>query len=159
MDERSLLLKFWKSEAKATRAVLSRIPESATYRPDPKSRPAREIAWQIVFEEIVLIEGLEKGTLEWADKPAPAKMADVLAAYDANHATLDKRLAALDAAKWEQSMPFLYQGKEVMKGRGAEHAWGFLFDIVHHRGQIATYLRPMGAKVPQIYGPSADEPM
>ena len=37
-------------------------------------------------------------------------------------------------------------------------AWGFLFDIVHHRGQITTYLRPMGAKVPQIYGPSGDEP-
>ncbi|HEY0872642.1 MAG TPA: DinB family protein [Vicinamibacterales bacterium] len=38
-------------------------------------------------------------------------------------------------------------------------AWSFLFDIVHHRGQITTYLRPMGSTVPQIYGPSADEPM
>ena len=37
-------------------------------------------------------------------------------------------------------------------------AWSFLFDIVHHRGQITTYLRPMGSKVPQIYGPSGDEP-
>ncbi len=36
--------------------------------------------------------------------------------------------------------------------------WSFLFDIVHHRGQITTYLRPMGSAVPQIYGPSADEP-
>lgn len=159
MDERSLLLKFWKDEAKATRAVISRIPEGATYRPDPKSRPAREIAWQIVREEIVLIDGLEKGTLDWADSPAPEKMQDVLAAYDANHATLDKRLASLPAARWEQQMPFLYQGHEVMKATGAAHAWGFLFDIVHHRGQTATYLRPMGAKVPQIYGPSADEPM
>ena len=37
-------------------------------------------------------------------------------------------------------------------------AWSFLFDIVHHRGQITTYLRPMGSTVPQIYGPSGDEP-
>ena len=37
-------------------------------------------------------------------------------------------------------------------------AWSFLFDIVHHRGQITTYLRPMGSTVPQVYGPSADEP-
>ncbi|MGA3241300.1 MAG: DinB family protein [Bryobacteraceae bacterium] len=29
---------------------------------------------------------------------------------------------------------------------------------VHHRGQLSSYLRPMGAKVPSIYGPSADEP-
>jgi uncharacterized damage-inducible protein DinB len=27
---------------------------------------------------------------------------------------------------------------------------------VHHRGQLSTYLRPMGGKVPGIYGPSAD---
>ena len=36
--------------------------------------------------------------------------------------------------------------------------WGFLFDGIHHRGQLSTYLRPMGAKVPSIYGPSADDP-
>jgi uncharacterized damage-inducible protein DinB len=27
---------------------------------------------------------------------------------------------------------------------------------IHHRGQLSTYLRPMGGKVPAIYGPSAD---
>ena len=30
---------------------------------------------------------------------------------------------------------------------------------IHHRGQLAAYLRPMGSKVPAIYGGSADEPM
>lgn len=30
---------------------------------------------------------------------------------------------------------------------------------VHHRGQLAAYLRAMGSKVPAIYGGSADEPM
>ena len=35
--------------------------------------------------------------------------------------------------------------------------WGFLFDMVHHRGQLSSYLRPMGGKVPAIYGPSGDE--
>jgi len=46
-----------------------------------------------------------------------------------------------------------------MNEPGAETAWGFLLDIIHHRGQLSTYLRPMGSTVPQIYGPSADEPM
>jgi uncharacterized damage-inducible protein DinB len=36
--------------------------------------------------------------------------------------------------------------------------WSFLFDAIHHRGQLSTYLRPMGSKVPAIYGPSADDP-
>ena len=43
-------------------------------------------------------------------------------------------------------------------GPASPMAWSFLFDIVHHRGQITTYLRPMGSTVPQIYGPSGDEP-
>jgi uncharacterized damage-inducible protein DinB len=30
---------------------------------------------------------------------------------------------------------------------------------IHHRGQLSSYLRPMGAKVPSIYGGSFDEPM
>ena len=37
-------------------------------------------------------------------------------------------------------------------------AWGLFLDLVHHRGQLSTYIRPMGGKVPSIYGPSADDP-
>ena len=44
-----------------------------------------------------------------------------------------------------------------MKDTAYEMAWGFLLDQIDHRGQLSTYLRPMGAKVPAIYGPSADE--
>ena len=47
MDEKSLFLKLWDKEAVATRKVLSRIPENSSYRPDPKSRIARDIAWLI----------------------------------------------------------------------------------------------------------------
>ena len=33
-----------------------------------------------------------------------------------------------------------------------------LLDHIHHRGQFTIYSRMAGGKVPQIYGPSADEP-
>lgn len=113
MDERTLFTNFWTNESRTTSNVLARIPEGSTYRPDPKSRTAQEIAWQIVCEEKMIIEALENGTLEFFGSQREA----------------------------------------------SPMAWSFLFDIVHHRGQITTYLRPMGSKVPQIYGPSADEPM
>lgn len=159
MDQKGMFLKFWEKEAPATRKVLSRIPEGSDYRPDPKSRPAREIAWLLVCEEKSLGEGLEKGVLEWADVPAPATMAEVLQAYDREHAQATKKLEAADAARWDGDIAFMYGGQEVMKAPGWENAWGFLLDMIHHRGQISTYLRAMGSTVPQIYGPSADEPM
>jgi len=159
VDQKALFLKFWEKDAPATRKVLSRIPEGSDYRPDPKSRTAREIAWLIVREEIALGDGLGKGVFEWAEVAAPPTMREVLETYDRRHDDITRRLHALDAARWEQNVPFVYQGQEVMSAPGYENAWGFLLDIIHHRGQLSTYLRPMGSTVPQIYGPSADEPM
>jgi uncharacterized damage-inducible protein DinB len=159
MDEKALFLKFWEKEGPATRQVISRIPEGSDYRPDPKSRPAREIAWLIVREEILLTDGLEKGALEWVEVPAPATIKEILDTYDRHHDNLTKRLRAVDTKGWERKVPFTFQGQEVMSDTGYANAWGFLFDIIHHRGQLSTYLRPMGSTVPQIYGPSADEPM
>ena len=158
MDQRSLLLSFWEKEAPATRNVISRIPEGSTYRPDPKSRTAREIAWLIVQEETVLIDGLEKGRLAWDEVPMPTTMKAIVEEDDRVHTNLSKRFQALDVASWERSVPFMFGGQEVMRETGYANAWGFLFDIVHHRGQLSTYLRAMGSTVPQIYGPSADEP-
>ena len=159
MDEKALFLKFWEKEAPATRKVLSRIPDGSAYRPDPKSRTAREIAWLIVREEAALVDGIEKSTLNWEEIPAPPTMKEILDAYDRQRAALLTRMQAIEPARWERRVPFVFDGQEVMSDTGYDTGWGFLFDIIHHRGQISTYLRPMGSTVPQIYGPSADEPM
>jgi uncharacterized damage-inducible protein DinB len=159
MDEKNLFLKFWQKEADATRKVISRVPDGSDYRPDPKSRTARELAWLVAREEIVLANGLLKGVIEWNEEAPPATIKEILAYYDGHHANATRELEALAAAKWEPEMPFVWDGKEVFRATGYEHAWITLFDQIHHRGQLSTYLRPMGSTVPQIYGPSADEPM
>ena len=82
MNERSLFTKFWVKESTTTRTVLARIPEGSDYRPDPRSRTAHEIAWQIVCEEKMIIDALESGKAEWAPPPMPATMKEVLEAYD-----------------------------------------------------------------------------
>ena len=153
MDEKSLFTKFWNNESKTTRKVLSRIPEGSDYRPDPKSRTAAEIAWQIVAEEKMIIEALENGKAEWAPPPLPATMKEVVNAYERQSDDIAKRWNALPAERWDGKLEFFGKQRPA-----SPMAWSFLFDIVHHRGQISTYLRPMGSKVPQIYGPSGDEP-
>ena len=158
MDDKAVFLKTWLKEAPTTRKVIARIPEGSDYRPDPKARTAREIAWLIVMEDILLIEGLEKGKLEWSEQPVPGTIKEILETYDKHHTSLAERLSRLDTPAWERDIPFLFQGQEVMKATGSENAWGFLLDQIHHRGQLSTYLRPMGSTVPQIYGPTADEP-
>ena len=153
MNERALFTKFWIDESKTTRRVLERIPDGSTYRPDPKSRTAQEIAWQIVCEEKMIIEALENGRAEWAPPPMPGSMKEVLAAYEAQSADMANRWRTLPDERWNGTLEFFGNDRPA-----APMAWSFLFDIVHHRGQITTYLRPMGSTVPQVYGPSGDEP-
>ena len=153
MEDKSLFAEFWSNEAKTTSKVLSRIPEGSDYRPDPKSRTAREIAWQIVGEEKMLMDALESGAAEWAPAPPPATMKEVCDTYDTQSVDIVRRLQALPAARWDGMLEFFGRQRPA-----SPMAWSFLFDIVHHRGQITTYLRPMGSTVPQVYGPSADEP-
>ena len=153
MNERALFTKFWENETKTTRNVIARIPEGSDYRPDPKSRTASTIAWQIVCEEKMIIEAIETGKAEWTPAPAPAMMKELLEIYERQSADIVRRWKALSNERWDGTLEFF--GGERPASR---MAWSFLFDIVHHRGQITTYLRPMGSTVPQVYGPSADEP-
>ena len=158
MDEKALFLKFWEKEAPATRKVIARIPQAKSdYRADPKARNAREIAWLIVREEITLVEALEKSAFEGVEVPTPPTMQEILSTYDQRHDDLTSRLKKLDAHKLEGPVPFIFDGAETFRAAGFELAWGVLFDLIHHRGQLSTYLRPMGSTVPAIYGPSADE--
>lgn len=153
MDEKSLFTKFWTNESKTTRNVLAKIPEGSDYRPDPKSRTAREIAWQIVCEEKMIIDALENGKADWAPPPVPSSIDEVVQAYDRQSEEIAKRWKALPADRWDGTLEFFGSERPA-----SPMAWSFLFDIVHHRGQISTYLRPMGSTVPRIYGPSGDEP-
>jgi uncharacterized damage-inducible protein DinB len=158
MDEKALFLKFWDKEAPATRKVIARIPQQQSeYRSDPKARTAREIAWLLVREEILLAQGLEKGEIEWIEEPTPGTVKEILETYDRHHDAVTKKMRDLETGRWSQRVPFVFNGQEVMAATGLESAWGFLFDMIHHRGQLSTYLRPMGSTVPAIYGPSADE--
>ena len=153
MSDQAMFTDFWTKESKTTRNVLSRIPEGSDYRPDPKSRTASEIAWQIVCEEQMLVDALETGKMEWNPRPAPGTMKQMVETYDAQSAKVCDRLRAMPAERWDGTLEFFGKQRPA-----SPMAWSFLFDIVHHRGQITTYLRPMGSTVPQIYGPSADEP-
>src|SRR4051794_28250972 len=140
MDNRKLFTDFWTKESQTTNKVLSRIPENSDYRPDPKSRTAQEIAWQIVGEEQMLIDALETGKGKWAPQPMPKSMKAVAEEYERQSVDVCKRIQALPNERWNGTLEFF----------GAQRpsnamAWGFLFDIVHHRGQISTYLRPMGS--------------
>jgi uncharacterized damage-inducible protein DinB len=79
--------------------------------------------------------------------------ADVLKWYDENHAKAVSQLAQLQGDSLIRSIDF----SGVFTFPAIAFAGLMSSHSIHHRGQLSSYLRPMGSKVPSIYGPSGDE--
>jgi uncharacterized damage-inducible protein DinB len=59
--------------------------------------------------------------------------------------------------QWEnEPIELLIEGKSFITLPRMHMMWFFHNDIIHHRGQLSAYIRPMGGKNPAVYGYSAD---
>ncbi len=158
MNDREFLAKRWKIEKPMFAKVLRALPENALeYRPHEHSNSAARIAWILPEEVGSLAEIVEKGESNWESRPHPKSFTEIADAFDRNADRLTEALSRTDDAKWESEGKFLAGGKVVFTGAIRDHCWWVLFDLIHHRGQLSTYIRPMGGKVPAVYGPSADD--
>jgi uncharacterized damage-inducible protein DinB len=147
-----------KAELPAFVRVLKALPAGKLdYKPEPRSRTAGELAWLLATEEAALVSLLDSGSVQWKESKPPASVDEIVAAFERSATAVDERLGKLDDAGWGKKVRFLMDGAPAWEDTVEQFLWGFLFDEVHHRGQLTTYLRPMGGKVPSIYGPSADD--
>jgi uncharacterized damage-inducible protein DinB len=139
--------------------VLSAIPDANhDYRPDPKSKTAMELAWHIANVDIWFLDSIAALNFPMEEKPMPASLQsgkDIAAWYEP---AVKESIAKVEAMTPEQlATPIDFYG---MFNFPAVFYLQFLNNHhIHHRGQLSTYLRPMGGKCPGIYGGSADEPM
>jgi uncharacterized damage-inducible protein DinB len=149
----------WENEFPATCQVLAAVnDDKRDYRPDPKSRTAWELAVHLATADIWFMESIANGAFQWNPELAKQResefksVGEIVEFYSKS---FPARLAALRTIPAEQQAEVLdFFG--IMKMTRAQ--WiGFANNhSVHHRGQLAAYLRAMGSKVPNIYGPSAD---
>jgi uncharacterized damage-inducible protein DinB len=158
-SNREFFLKCWHDEYPTILKVLKAVPpDRLDYRPDPKSRSAAELVWLQVLEKRCWFEMLETGRINWVLSAPPASLGETIAAYEQAHAVV-AHLLAIDDAAWEtRSTQFLIDGRVYIETTLGHMFWIGPFDAIHHRGQLSVYLRPMGGRVPSIYGPSADDP-
>jgi uncharacterized damage-inducible protein DinB len=144
------------NETETTKKVIRAVPEDKkSYKPDPKSMSANDLAWHIATSEIWFLSGIVAGEFQMGEPPAaPPTVKGIVEWYETNHRDLVNKLKELPAEKAVKPVPLF--GMEMP----AIAYLNFLnLHSSHHRGQLSAYLRPMGAKVPSIYGGSADEPM
>ena len=156
MTEREFFQLRRKAEKDTFLRVIRAMPDGKLdYKPHERSPSAGELLTTLVFEHAACGELAGTGRGEW--KPAPiASIEEAASAFEKHWDELDRQVAALDDAGWNGKGQFFAGGKMVMEMPIGEFLWFILFDAIHHRGQLSTYIRPMGGQVPAIYGPSGD---
>ncbi|MBI4445218.1 MAG: DinB family protein [Acidobacteria bacterium] len=161
-DQAKFLLIFFADalaqEFETTRKVIKAIPEGKKeYRPHAQSRNAIELAWHMASSDVWFLEGILQSHFgpEEGDEPAREKsVADVVSWYERNFCDRLEQLRKLPVEKLIQPLPFF----GMFNYPAVAYLMFLTVHSVHHRGQLSTYLRPMGSTVPSIYGGSADEP-
>jgi uncharacterized damage-inducible protein DinB len=145
-----------KNEHRLTKNVIEAVPlDKGDYRPDDISMSALGMAWHIVSAENAFIDAVLTGAFNLSPNPMPDTIKnsqDLLAMYSEGFESRVDKLGKLSDEQLLKIVDFrgVFQLPAVMY-------LGFvLHHSVHHRGQLSMYLRPMGAKVPSIYGESYD---
>ena len=150
---REMWVPVYVNEHPLTKSVIAAIPaKKADYKPADVARSALELAWHIVSAEHRFLNAVAAGTFDYSAPSAPKTPSDVVTWYSSAFAADLERLKALSGD--QLLTPIDFRGLFTMP------AYAFLQSglchTIHHRGQLSTYLRPMGARVPAIYGESYD---
>jgi uncharacterized damage-inducible protein DinB len=136
--------------------VLQAIPATGvSYRPHDRSPSTEQVVWTMTTELRSCLEAATQFRAEWRSDPVPP-LGEMLSLFERWSNELTDVVSRMDDATWNRTAQFYYQGRVVSEQPVGQFLWYILFDAIHHRGQLSAYLRPMGATVPAIYGPSAD---
>ncbi|HLN81019.1 MAG TPA: DinB family protein [Thermoanaerobaculia bacterium] len=158
MAERDSFFQMWDREQPKFDRLFDALPvDRLDYRPDPRSRSAGEMVTHLAREQEMLVGMMKEGRIDYKDS-VPEDFGKMRELWKTCTSELRHRLKNLDDAGWNRPVKFFMGEKLINDTTTHEMLWGFLHDMIHHRGQLSTYVRSMGGKVPSIYGPSADAP-
>ncbi|MEW6736970.1 MAG: DinB family protein [Acidobacteriota bacterium] len=150
------ILNIREREFATTMRVLKSYPEDKLdMRPAEKSRSAKELIAIFVGEEYVCKAAMCNKNISTSIPKMPIdSLKDMLEMFNQVHNEVQNMIAQAADEEMERIFDFYGNPFSVL-----EVLWIELHDQIHHRGQFSIYLRLVGAKVPSIYGPSADEPI
>ena len=158
MNDREFFCQRHQAEFPTFNRVLDALPLTQfTYRPHDRSPSTLDLVWTLANEMAACSTIIDRGEVHWTVVPAPGA-AEAVKAFQANYKALDDRVQALEDQQWTRPSKFYVGENLLMEPPLGGFLWYLFFDAIHHRGQLSTYIRPMGGKVPSIYGPSGDDP-
>jgi uncharacterized damage-inducible protein DinB len=138
------------------RLLLSLGSADLAYRPHDRSPSAADL-FSIIVRGLFIRNELAANLQADVRSGPPASYDVLIGRFEELSSALSEKLLQLDQDRWEKPAT-LHANEQVALARPlGEILWIFHFDLIHHRGQLSSYLRPMGLRVPSIYGKSGDD--
>ena len=152
-------------EAPPTRRALERVPDGkAEWKPHAKSMPFGYLASLVATMPGWIALELEQDSLDLKPASGPgytapdtSTNAKLLRAFEESLERGRKALSAVDDARLQTKWQLLVTGRVVNEDTRQNVIADTFTHLAHHRGQLTVYLRLNDAKVPSVYGPSADD--
>jgi uncharacterized damage-inducible protein DinB len=156
------LLPEFDHEVATTRKVLERVPaDKFAWKPHPKSFSLGDLAAHLTEIAMWGQMTLDRSEIDMAgpsERKLPASTADLVSAFDTNAAATRASLTGKTDAELMAPWALKRGGTTIFSMPKAAVWRSFVMNhLVHHRAQLAVYLRMNDVPVPSIYGPSADE--
>jgi uncharacterized damage-inducible protein DinB len=152
----AVALPMLKNEHAVTKRVIEAIPlTGGDYRPDPNAKSAMELAWHVVAAEHRFLGGVADGVFDFTPNHRPETVrnsADMATWFDESFNKNIARITAMSGDDLARELDF----RGIFKIPAVMFLTVSNSHSIHHRGQLSVYLRPMGGKVPAIYGESYD---
>ena len=147
MTAREYFIYILNDEAPRFERVFKSIPtDKLTYKhpDDPKAKSAGELvcdmACEADFASFLQTGVMDFSQIQWKTCTDPA------GAWQKLNEHLEKARAlasGMTEAQWEDEAKMMQGDKEVWKTSKGKMAWSLILDLIHHRGQLSTYIRPM----------------
>jgi uncharacterized damage-inducible protein DinB len=162
-SQKERFLAVYEEEHQRTMRVLQAFPQDKLdLKPHKMSKTARELAWIFVLERglgtMLMNDAFASSAPSGNPPPAPESWFELISAIEKAHREFGDLVRSLSEEKLQQTVRFFVAPRQMGDIPRMEVCWFLLHDQIHHRGQFSVYLRMADAKVPSIYGPSADEP-
>ena len=153
---REVFVPLYTNEHPLTKGVIASIPaDKAGYKPDDVARSAIDLAWHLAAAECRFLNAVAAGAFDLTGGSRPPeiqKPTDVVSWYSGAFGMAISKVKMLDGEQLLKPIDF----RGIFNFPAYAYLQSGLSHSIHHRGQLSTYLRPMGGRVPSIYGESYD---
>jgi len=151
-----VLLRVLKKESRTTKSVIAAVPNyNLDYRPDPHAKTSNELLRHIAAADNFFLKSVIDGVFIPGSVTIPESAGnpvEVAEWYEHTYASNLEALSELSSDSLVKTLDF----RGLFRAPAYTFIQSGLAHTIHHRGQLSTYLRPMGSRVPAIYGESYD---